>query len=76
MLQSRRMVADPKILYWVSGIVVSLLVVWVVFVNARVETRGPGAKEPRDQGEKQKEKKKAPAPTPAKVEEKEKDDEE
>lgn len=62
------MVADPKILYWVSGIVVALLVMWVGFVNVRLESRGQGAKAPRRQGAKPQEK--APAP-PKKDEKKE-----
>ena len=51
--------ADPKILYWVSGIVVCLLALWVVFVNLRLESRGQGAKGPSGQVEKKKQKEQA-----------------
>jgi len=31
--------ADPKILYWVSGIVIALLFGWVGWVNLKLENR-------------------------------------
>ncbi len=39
--------ADPRPLFWVAGIVLGLLALWVLYVLVKGETRKPGAAAPQ-----------------------------